>query len=90
MVGVARIEPATPAMSTPATHAKLRFLGVFERRNTRFAQPERDSTTVRVHIEPTDYCALQNNETRCSAIAEIAAFSSDFRAFTAAKMGAQK
>ena len=29
MVGVARIELATPAMSTPATHANLRFFGVF-------------------------------------------------------------
>ena len=28
MVGVARIELATPAMSRPATHANLGFLGV--------------------------------------------------------------
>ena len=44
MVGVARIELATPAMSTPATHANLRFVGLFGREmhrlpnNTMFRQ----------------------------------------------------
>ena len=64
MVGVARIELATPAMSTPATHANLRFLVGFQCRSTRFTQPNRVSAIVWVHSEPTDHCLFKIEEKR--------------------------
>ena len=79
MMGVARIELATPAMSTPATHANLRFLGKLARETSRFGQSEGDSPIGRVQIEPSDHCRCKLRATGKLGCTKSSRFFADFQ-----------